>query len=164
MKQSKNLNGTKHSRSRCIISGCHVETSHLKKHVIGRHLPKFVSSKSSLSLEEQMKKYENLLMSIARDVGCLSLHGLFNFVLRRKWFQRTKCTISGVDLAVMQNFQFWISGKECPLLTINPSNCIVALTHWRVLSYLLDRVAAMKQSTKDSTKSQERYNASIWKK
>ena len=161
-KHSNHLKSTKHSKSRCFISGCQVATTHMKKHVIGRHLPKFVSSRSSLTLQDQMRSYEKLLMSIAKDVGCLSVHGLLKFVLRRKWFPRTRCTISDDDLSMMQNFQFWISGEEFPFPTISPPNCVASLIHWRVLSYLLDRVSSRIQS-QDSKKPHTIYNAQIWK-
>ena len=159
---SIHLKSANHSKSRCFISGCHVSTTHMKKHVIGRHLPKFVSSRSSLTLQDQMRSYERLLMSIAKDVGCLSIPGLLNFVLRRKWFPRTRCSISADDLSMMQNFQFWITGEESPVPTISPPNCVSSLIHWRVLSYLLDRVASRNQSD-DSKKPHTAYNASIWR-
>ena len=74
---------TKYSKKRCFI---HVETSNMKKHVIGRHLPRFILRKSQLSLEEQMQRYEHFLLSAARDADGLLLAGLLKLVIRRKWF------------------------------------------------------------------------------
>ena len=61
----------KHSKKRCFIHDCHVETANMKKHVIKRHLPHFVSRRAQASLEEQMQRYEDLLLFAARDTGCL---------------------------------------------------------------------------------------------
>ena len=58
-------------------------SSNLKKHVIGRHLPCFVSRKAQLLLEEQMQRYKDLLLSATRDAGCLSLAGLLQLVIKR---------------------------------------------------------------------------------
>ena len=80
----------KHSKKRCFIDACLMETSNMKKYVIGRHLPHFISRKAQLSLEEQMQRYEDLLLSAARDTGCLSLAGLLKLVIRRKWFPKCR--------------------------------------------------------------------------
>ena len=102
----------KHKRP-CFIKGCNIETTHLKKHVIVRHLPRFVSMKSDLTSEEQMKQYESLLMSVAHDLGCLSLQGLLRLVIKRKWYPfGGNFAISEEDLKLMTDFQYWICGHE----------------------------------------------------
>ena len=37
-----------------------------------------------------MQRYEDLLLSAARDAGCLLLAGLLKLVIRRKWFPKCR--------------------------------------------------------------------------
>ena len=134
---------TKHSQKSYFIQGCHVETSNLKKkHIIGRYLPCFVSRKAQLSLEEQMLRYEDILLSAARDAGCLSLAGLLKLVIRRKCFP--KCRSKNLELhqddqQLIKNFNFWLNGWELNhKWNISPSSCTASLLHWRVLGVLLE--------------------------
>ena len=143
--QSTKQNKTRSKRP-CFIKGCNIETTHLKKHIIGRHLPRFVSIKSDLTLEEQMKHYESLLMSVAHDFGCLSLQGLLRLVIKRKWYPfGGSFAISKDDLKLITDFQYWVSGQEdSDTLSISPPSNVSCLLHWRILSCLLDRVTQAK--------------------
>ena len=144
-KQSTKQNKTRNKRP-CFIKGCNIETTHLKKHIIGRHLPRFVSIKSDLTLEEQMKHYESLLMAVAHDFGCLSLQGLLRLVIKRKWYPfGGNFAISEDNLKLMTDFQYWIRGQEDrDTLSISPPSNVSCLLHWRILSCLLDRVKQAK--------------------
>ena len=119
--QSTRKTKAKHQRP-CFIKGCNIQTTHLKKLIIGRHLPRFVSIKSALTLEEQMKHYESLLMSVAHHFGRLSLQGLLRLVIKRKWYPfGGSFAISKDDLKLMTNFQYWILGQEdSDTLSISP--------------------------------------------
>ena len=143
--QSTRQTKTRSKRS-CFIKGCNIETTHLKKHIIGRHLPRFVSIKSDLTLEEQLKHYESLLMAVAHDFGCLSLQGLLRLVIKRKWYPfGGNFAISEDDLKLMTDFQYWIRGQgDRDTLSISPPSNVSCSLYWRILSCLLDRVKQAK--------------------
>ena len=167
-KASESTKQTKtRSKRPCFIKGCNIETTHLKKHIIGRHLPRFVSIKSDLTLEEQMKHYESLLMSVAHGFGCLSLQGLLSLVIKRKWYPfGGSFAISKDDLKLMTDFQYWICGREeSDTLSISPPSNMSCLLHWRILSCLLDRVTQAKVKGKPNRNpgKEQAYRSCIWR-
>ena len=136
----------------------------MKKHVIGRHLACFVSRKAQLSLEEQMQRYEDLLLSAARDAGCLSLTGLLKLVNRRKWFPKCRSRnheLHKDDQQLTENFSFWLTGQELNQKpNISPPSCTALLLHWRVLGVLLHgNVTRCKDP-----QPQPKYNSAVWRR
>ena len=151
----------------CFISGCNIQSTHLKQHVIGKNLPKFVSNKSSLTLEEQMSSYEHLLQSLARKAGCLSLSGLLNLVRKRRWYPHCRTPIlkiSDGDLELMRNFHYWLYGKDLQdEPAISPPNSVASLIQWHILSYLSDHISTVpKCSTAVQDLKDQKYNSRIW--
>ena len=132
----------------------------MRKHVIGRHLPCFVSRKAQLSLEEQIQRYKDLLLSAARDAGCLSLTGLLKLVIRRKWFPKCRSRnpeLHKDDHQLIKNFNFWLTGQEVNHKpSISPPSCTASLLHWRVVGILLGNVARCKD-----LQPQPRYNSAV---
>ena len=118
--------------------------------------------KAQLSLEEQMQRYEDLLLSAARDAGCLSLTGLLKLVRRKRV---PKCRSRNPELhkddqQLIENFNFWLTGQELnhhP--SIIPPSCTASMLHWRVLGVLLTNVARCRYP-----QSQARYNSAVWRR
>ena len=108
-----------------------------------------------------MQRYEDLLLSAARDAGCLSLAGLLKLVIRRKWFPKCRSRnpeLHKDDQQLIENFNFWLTGQELNHKpSISPPSCTASLLHWRVLGVLLGNVARCKDP-----QPQPRYNSAVW--
>ena len=46
------------------------EITHLKRHLVGRHLPPCSALKDEMPLSMRMCQFNNILLSIANKVGC----------------------------------------------------------------------------------------------
>ena len=60
------VTATKRGRATCFMKGCKVTSTHIKKHVIGRHPPMEAHGRSGgLESETRMRMFEELLLKIA---------------------------------------------------------------------------------------------------
>ena len=78
---------------KCFMTGCDSMNKHMKKRVIGKHLPTEAYSKTGdLPLGSRMRILEDLLNKIAHHLGCEDLKALLQKVLSLKFYPTTDKT------------------------------------------------------------------------
>ena len=119
---------------------------------------------STVIIRKQMQRYEDLLLSAARDAGCLSLAGLLKLVIKRKWFPKCRSRnpeLHNDDQQLIENFNFWLRQElnhKPSISPVSPPSCTASLLHWRVLGVLLTNVARC-----TDPQPQPRYNSAVWR-
>ena len=129
-------------KKRCFLKGCEMHVTHLRRHLLGRHLPPCSALKDEMPLAMQMSQFNNILLSIANNVGCNNVFDLLEVVMCRRWYPDGEpYFLTDDDVQVMRDFVKWVTGKEMRTKpTLNPPNTIGVLTHWRLLGILISRV------------------------
>ena len=129
-------------KKRCFMKGCEMRVTHLRRHLVGRHLPPCSALKDEMPLAMRMTQFNNILLSIANNVGCNNVFDLLEVVRCRRWYPDGEhYFLTDDDVQVMRDFVKWITGKEMRTKpTLNPPNTTGVLTHWRLLGILISRV------------------------
>ena len=129
-------------KKRCFMKGCEMCVTHLRRHLVGRHLPPCSALKDEMPLAMRMSQFNNILLSIANNVGCNNVFDLLEVVRCRRWYPDGEhYLLTDDDVQLMRDFVKWVIGKEMRTKpTLNPPNTIGALTHWRLLGILISQV------------------------
>ena len=129
-------------KKRCFMKGCEMRVTHLRKHLVRRHLPSCLALKDEMQLAMRMSQFNNILLSIANNVGCDNVFDLLEVVRCRRWYPDGEhYFLTDDDVQLMRDFVKWVIRKEMRAKpTLNPPNTIGALTHWRLLGILISQV------------------------
>ena len=73
-------------KKRCFMKGCEMRVTHLRRHLVGRHLPPCSALKDEMPLSMKMSQFNNILLSIANNVGCNNVFDLLEVVRCRRWY------------------------------------------------------------------------------
>ena len=142
--KGKNQSSTVQKRARlCFMNGCNVRATHLKKHVIGRHLPVEAYKSGDLSISSRMCILEDLLMKVASNLGCKSLSKLLQKVIDLEYYPSTAkiYEITEADKEIINQFNEWLYRESLPdNPTISPPNMVACLIQWRVLALMINCV------------------------
>ena len=64
------------AKKRCFMRECGLSATHLRRHLVGRHLPPCSAFKNDMELSARMLQFHNILMSVGRLVGCRNVFDL----------------------------------------------------------------------------------------
>ena len=139
-------------KMKCFMTGCDAMNKHMKKHVIGKHLPTEAYSKTGdLPLGARMRILEDLLNKIAHHLGCEDLKALLQKVLSLKFYPTTDKTyeVTEPDIEMMNQFHHWLYSENLPRTpSISPPNLVASLVQWRALAHLINCIGESKFNVK----------------
>ena len=139
-------------KMKCFMTGCNSMNKHMKKHVIGKHLPTEAYSKTGdLPLGSRMRILEDLLNKIAHHLGCEDLKALLQKVLFLKFYPTTDkiYEVTEPDIEMMNQFHHWLYSENLPRTpSISPPNLVASLVQWRVLAHLINCIGESKFNIK----------------
>ena len=137
---------------KCFMTGCDSMNKHMKKHVIGKHLPTEAYSKTGdLPLGSRMRILEDLQNKIAHHLGCEDLKVLLQKVLSLKFYPTTDktCEVTEPDIEMMNQFHHWLYSENLPRTpSISPPNLVASLVQWRALAHLINCIGQSKFNVK----------------
>ena len=139
----------------CFMDGCSAINRHMKKHVVGKHLPtECYSREGNLPPEERFSRLQDVLIHIGRILGCDSLQELLKKVVDLKYYPSADFyEITEEDLTFLDKFNIWLDDEHLRHTpSINPPNMIAALVHWRALAHLINCVGEERVAVKGVTK------------
>ena len=119
-----------------------MRVTHLRRHLVGCHLPPCSTLKDDMPLFMRMSQFNNILQSIANKVGCNHVFDLLEVIRCRHWYPGGEhYFLTEDDVQLMRDFVKWVTGKDMRTKpTLNPPNTTGALTQWRLLGILISRV------------------------
>ena len=139
-------------KMKCFMTGCDSMNKHMKKHVIGKHLPTEAYSKTGdLPLGSRMQILEDFLNKIAHHLGCEDLKALLQKVLFLKFYPTTDKTyeVTEPDIEMMNQFHHWLYSENLPRTpSISPPNLVASLVQWRALAHLINCIGESKFNVK----------------
>ena len=71
---------------RCFMKGFEMRLTHLRRHLVGRHLPPCSALKDEMPLSMRMSQFNNILLSIANNLSCNNVFDLLEVVRFRRWY------------------------------------------------------------------------------
>ena len=67
-------------KKQCFMKDCGMCVTHLRRHMVGCHLPPCTALKHEMPLSARMSQFNNILLSIAKNVGCNNIFELLDLV------------------------------------------------------------------------------------
>ena len=140
-------------RPACFMKGCGKPQSHMRRHVIGRHLPEGFMTWVEMSNEVRMESILNFTTTIQNLLGCKTLDDLImNICKDRLYPDPNKMIIATTDedRGLMHKFNRWVKKEDLTVTPkVSPPNCVASLVHWRLAAYVLSQIGEERVQVKN---------------
>ena len=111
------------------MKSCGKPQSHMRRHVIGRHLPEGFMTWVEMSNEVRMKSIVNFATTIQNLLGCKSLDDLITKICKDRLYPDPKKMIIATideDRGLMQEFNRWVKKEDLTVTPeVSPPNCVI---------------------------------------
>ena len=119
----------------CPIQGCTCKCKHIRRHVLIRHLPSFLSSTGIRVW--QFVKFLDFLRGIFHEP---TRHSFLSTIVKRRLYSDYPVSSEFRETPIVKEIAAYF-GEDSSRLTISPPNGLTAFVHFRTLSALLNSLS-----------------------
>ena len=112
------------------MKSCGKPQSHMRRHVIGRHLPEGFMTWVEMSNEVRMESIVNFATTIQNLLGCKSLDDLITKICKDRLYPDPKKMITVTP-------------------EVSPPNCVASLAHWCLAAFVLSQIGEERVQVKN---------------
>ena len=142
-------------RPACFMKSCGKPQSHMRRHVIGQHLPEGFMTWVEMSNEVRMESIVNFTTTIQNLLGCKTLDDLITKIRKDRLYPDPKKMIIATtdeDRGLMREFNRWVKKEDLTVTPeVSPPNCVASLAHWRLAAYVLSQIGEERVQVKNPT-------------
>ena len=135
------------------MKSCRKPQSHMRRHVIGRHLPEGFITWVKMSNEVRIKSIVNFATTIQNLLGCKSLDDLITKICKDRLYPDPKKMIiptTDKDRGLMQEFNRWVKKEDLTVTPeVSPPNFVASLAHWRLAAFVLSQIGEERVQVKN---------------
>ena len=140
-------------RPACFMKSCGKPQSHMRRHVIGRHLPEGFMTWVEMSNEVRMESIVNFTTTIQNLLGCKTLDDLITKIRKDRLYPDPKKIIIATtdeDRGLMREFNRWVKKEDLTVTPeVSPPNCVASLAHWRLAAFVLSQIGEERVQVKN---------------
>ena len=140
-------------RPACFMKSCGKPQSHMRRHVIGRHLPEGFMTWVEMSNEVRMESIVNFTTTIQNLLGCKTLDDLITKIRKDRLYPDPKKMIIATtdeDCGLMREFNRWVKKEDLTVTPeVSPPNYVASLAHWRLAAFVLSQIGEERVQVKN---------------
>ena len=134
-------NSGKKLKPLCYMENCSARPHHVNRHVIGKHLPKVFAPWIDMTVEQRVAGIQEVLIEIRAIINnpIVDLEVLLELALKQKLYPKSNLPIRDEELAILQETSRQLTGEVVKKqLTLCPPNSPIVVTHWRIMSDIVN--------------------------